>query len=249
MSLFRSESANFSTAKIHGYRYYFIETQDFEDRRASWKKPPVMSELLRDHEACIYLDSDAIFRNLGLPFEWLMNYWGLHPEANSLALALDPPEDKNRDKFGKVNLNTGFIVAQNNAKTHEIFDAWRACPDDGGRHPDCVRFRLASPGSPTDQGGFGTYIRYDYPEEIRELKCNEANGFTESRTGCNGQFVKHVWTGKDTWMKASVGAQLPGKFLELFHEAFLDDVPNFYFTEDELMKGVTHQLRPQADGA
>ena len=231
------------TAKIHGYKYYFIEIEEYEDRRASWKKPPVMSELLKDHEACIYLDSDAIFRNLGLPFEWLMNYWGLNPESNSLALALDPPSDNNLDKFGKAYSNTGFIVAQNNAKTHEIFKAWEACPDDGGKHPGCVNFRRAGLGSPTDQGGFGTYIRYDYPEEIKDLKCNEANGYTESGSNCNGLFIKHIWTGKDTWMKAAVGEQLPGKYLELFHQAFIDDIENFFFSEQELKKGVTHRRR------
>lgn len=228
-------------AKIHGYKYYYIEIGQYEDRRDSWKKPPIMSEILKDHEACLYLDSDAIFHHLDLPFEWLMNFWDIHPDTNSLALALDPGSNNNKDKFGKVYLNTGFIIAQNNPKTFEIMDAWQACPDEGGAHPNCTEFRTNGPGRPTDQGGFGTYIRYDFPEDIKELLCTEANGFPESRSGCDGKFIKHLWTGKKDWIKIAIGEQLPGKSLELFHDQYLKEKGTYFVTEEELMAGKTHK--------
>ena len=222
-------------AKIHGYKYYYVTFDPPEDRRASWKKPPIMSKILEHHDACIYMDSDAIIRNLELPFEWLMNYWEIHPSTNSLALAVDPDAENNKDKFGKLYLNTGFIIAQNNPKTFEIMDAWDDCPNDGGQHPDCTEFRLNDPGKPTDQGGFGTYIRYDYAADIKELSCDEANGFPEAHAGCSGVFVRHLWTGKNTWIKVDVGQQIPGRLLELVHTQFLAERESFTFTEEALM--------------
>ncbi|CAG9936811.1 unnamed protein product [Clonostachys rosea f. rosea IK726] len=224
-------------AKIHGYKYYYVQVDSFKDRRASWKKPSVISEILKNHETCIYLDSDAIFDRLDLPFEWLMNYWDIHPKTNSLAMASDPDLSHNRDKFGKLYLNTGFIVAQNNKKTYEILKAWDVCPDDGGEHPGCTRWRVNIPGSPTDQGGFGNFIRYDYAGDIKELPCSEANGFPQSRTNCQGKFIKHLWTGKDRGMKFFVEKQIPGNLLELFHEQFSDEKSSFFLEEKLLMAG------------
>jgi len=229
-------------AKIHGYKYYYIEIEQFEDRRDSWKKPPVMAEILKDHEVCLYLDSDAIFHHLDLPFEWMMNRWDLHKDSNSLALAADPTHKNNEDKFGKVYLNTGFIVAQNNPKTFEIFDAWQACPEEGGAHPECNEFKYNRPGKPTDQGGFGTYIRYDFPDDIKELQCTEANGFPESKSGCDGKFIKHLWTGKHDWLNIAVGQQIPGNYLEIFHQQYLAEKKDFFWTEAQLMAGETHKM-------
>jgi hypothetical protein len=184
---------------------------------------------------CIYLDSDAIFRFMDLPFEWLLNYWKLYPDNNSLALALDPDSDWNKDKFGKLYLNTGFIISQNNPMTYKIMNSWNRCPDNDTPFPGCQEFRLNSPGRPTDQGGFGTYIRYNYTEHIRELPCTEANGFPETQSGCRGEFIRHLWTGKDTQIKADVGQQLPGSYLKLFHEQFLKEKPTFYIEEKDLL--------------
>lgn len=202
----------------------------------------MLSEILKDHDACVYVDSDAIFNVLNLPFEWLMNYWDIHPDNNSLALAFDPGSKTNQDKFGKTYLNTGFIILQNNEKTFEILDAWQKCPDDDSVHPGCKYFRTSPgcPGRPTDQGGFGTYIRYDFPEDIMELPCTEANGFIESKSGCAGTFIKHLWTGKSSWIKVAVGEQLPGKWLELFHDQYLKEKSQFIWTEKQLVAGETH---------
>lgn len=222
-------------AKIHGYKYYFIDFVAPTDRRASWAKPAIIREILKHHDACVFMDSDAVVHHLDLPFEWLMNYWGLHPTTNSFALAYDPKHKNNMDKFGGVYLNTGFIVLQNNKKSYEILDAWEECPEPGGKHPDCVDFRTNRPGKPTDQGGFGTFIRYDFPEpDIKALPCGEANGFPESHAGCEGTFIRHLWTGKRTWIKVLIGKQMPGKFLELFHKKFQEEKPDFWIKEKDL---------------
>lgn len=223
-------------AKIHGYKYYYVDIEEFEDRRASWKKPVIMPELLKRHETCIFIDSDAVFNHLTIPFEWLMNYWSIDPEVHSLTLAFDPDLEWNKDEFNKTYVNTGFIVAQNNERTFEIMDAWKGCPEEDGKHPNCTHFKTAEPGSVTDQGGFGTYIRYDYKENVKELSCDDANGFPESETECHGTFIRHLWTGKDTWIKRTVGEQIPGDFLQAFHEQFLREKETFWITEKELME-------------
>ncbi|KOS20268.1 Xyloglucan 6-xylosyltransferase [Escovopsis weberi] len=222
-------------AKVHGYKYYYIAAGTYGTRRDSWKKPTIITKILQKHKACVYLDSDAIFNNLDLPFEWLMNYWDLDPANNSLALAYDPEAKGNEDNHGKINLNTGFIISQNNEKTFEIMDAWDKCTEPDGKYPGCEEFRKAAPGRPTDQGGFGSYVRYDYPTEIKSLPCQEANGFPGSNSGCEGTFIRHVWTGKDSWLKAFVGQQVLGPFLESFHKEFLAEKDSFYITEEVLM--------------
>ncbi|PNY23271.1 Uncharacterized protein TCAP_06788 [Tolypocladium capitatum] len=223
-------------AKIHGYKYYYVAIDGYKDRRASWKKPSIMSKILREHDVCLYIDSDAIFHRLDLPLEWLLNYWQLYPESNSLAMAVDPDHEWNKDRFNRLYLNTGFIVAQNNPTTYNIFDAWQRCPDEGEPYPECTQFRLNAPGQPTDQGGFGTFVRYSFSESIRELPCMEANGYPESDEGCKGQFIRHLWTGKKDQIKIDVGEQVPGPFLEMFHEQFKEEMDTFYMTEKTLMR-------------
>lgn len=164
-----------------------------------------------------------------------MNYWSLGAGPNSLALALDPELDYNKDRFDRLYLNTGFIVAQNNERTFEILDAWRLCPEEGGQHPNCTEFRTNSAGRPTDQGGFGTYIRYDYPDDIKELPCTEANGYTQSGTECTGDFIQHLWTGKDSWINLVVGQQMPGDLLETFHRYFLQEKALYWTPERTLI--------------
>ncbi|RCI13386.1 hypothetical protein L249_1229 [Ophiocordyceps polyrhachis-furcata BCC 54312] len=222
-------------AKIHGYKYYYVAVQDPPDRRSSWKKPSVLSRILREHDVCVYLDSDAIFPRLDLPFEWLLNYWQLRPENNSLALALDPDLDNNKDRLGNLYLNTGFIVAQNNEKTYDILHAWHTCPDQGGPYyPECGQFRYNEPGRPTDQAGF-RLLSYNYTDDIVQLPCVEANGFPQNDWGCKGQFLRHLWTGKEDQIKVDVGEQLPGPYLRLFHQQYLDELQSFYMAEADLM--------------
>lgn len=176
-----------------------------------------------------------MFNHLDLPMEWLMNYWSITPTNNSLALPVDPDTQHNRDRFGNLLLNTGFMIMQNHEKTYEIFKDWDDCPNEGGKYPDCVEFRERKGWQPTDQGGFGTFIRYDYPKDILELPCTEANGFPESNTGCDGKFIKHVWLGKEDRLVLAVGAVFPGVLLETFHKQFINEKDSFVTTEDELM--------------
>ncbi|KAF7537073.1 hypothetical protein G7Z17_g12933 [Cylindrodendrum hubeiense] len=224
-------------AKIHGYQYYYVKINTYTDRRDSWKKPSVLAKILKKHDTCVFIDSDAMFNHLDLPLEWLMNYWKISPTNNSLALATDPDTQHNRNRVGDLFLNTGFMIMQNNNQTYKMFKEWDECADDGGKYPECVEFRNRKGWQPTDQGGFGTFTRYDYAKDIIELSCDEANGFPESNTGCNGKFIKHVWLGKEDRLVLAVGAVFPGVLLETFHRQFLEEKDTFYTTEDKLVAG------------
>lgn len=223
-------------SKIHGYQYYHIKINGYPDRRDSWKKPSVLSQVLKKHDVCVFIDSDALFNRLDLPLEWLMNYWSISPQNNSLALPYDPDTQHNRDRRGNLFLNTGFMIMQNKNKTYEIFKEWDDCANDGGKFPGCTEFRNRKGWQPTDQGGFGTFIRYEYPDEILSLPCTEANGFPESRSGCDGKFIKHVWIGKEDRLVQAVGAVFPGVLLETFHKQFLKESEGFKTSEDDLIK-------------
>ncbi|RSL61067.1 hypothetical protein CEP53_005232 [Fusarium sp. AF-6] len=222
-------------SQIHGYKYYYVKINTYKDRRDSWKKPSVLSKILKNHEVCVFIDSDALFNHLDLPLEWLMNYWSISPHNNSLALAVDPDVQHNHDRFGKLFLNTGFMIMQNKNKTYDIFRDWDDCPNEGSKYPGCTEFRNRKGWQPTDQGGFGTFVRYDYPNDIKELPCTEANGFPEANQGCMGKFIKHVWLGKEDRLKIVVGNVFPGTLLETFHKQFLAAKDSFFTTEDALM--------------
>ncbi|KAH6684829.1 hypothetical protein F5X68DRAFT_20657 [Plectosphaerella plurivora] len=226
-------------AKIHNYTYYWVKTDEFKDgRRGSWKKPSILRRVLQKHPTCVFIDSDAIFHHLDLPFEWLLNYWGIDADKQVLAMSRDPDLKHNYDTHGKLYVNTGFMIAQSKPVTFNVLDDWASCPDEGGKFPNCTEWRTKAPGHPSDQGGFGNFIRYEYEDNIRELPCQEANGYLEHKTECVGKFIKHLWTGKNDHIKEAIAKQIPGIFLELFHKKMMAEKGDFYITEKELMSEV-----------
>lgn len=127
-----------------------------------------------------------------------------------MALALDPVHEVNNDaRHGKTNLNAGFVVAQNNERTHEILKAWQACPDDEVTYPDCSRWKN---GWPAEQAAFSEYIRYDFTEEedIKPIACGDANGYPESNTECEGTFIQHHWIKKHLVRPAVIESVMSG---------------------------------------
>jgi len=146
--------------------------------------------------------------NLNLPLEWLFNRWNITHET-SLSLPLDPDEPQNKDRTrGNTNLNCGFVIAQNLPRTHEILEAWQQCPDLPNRFPDCEKWKVTWP---AEQAAFGEYIRYAFnkTEDIKEIPCDEANGFPGSGSECRGVFVRHHWSDKTL---------VPGVMNEVFYE-------------------------------
>lgn len=188
--------SHYAYAQIHGYDYKFIQAQNFEDRHATWIKPSALANELKNYKWIVFLDADATFRFMHLPIEWMLNYWKIEPQ-HSITMALDPWEaahpEGNSDRFNRTYTNTGFMVVQNNKETPEILKAWHECPDDT-RYKGCSEWK-----EPKfhEQSAFGEFIRYDYGDNIKELPCQEANGYPGvTVSNCTGNFVRHYWFNK-----------------------------------------------------
>jgi hypothetical protein len=159
------------------------------------------------------IDADAIFRNLNLPYEWLLNRWNF-TEDTSISMPLDPVWDVNtgekigytNNKYGVVNPNAGFVTVQNLPRTFEMLDDWVSCPDNEEEFEGCDHFRS---GWPAEQGAFGEHIRYKYnePTDFRSFSCSDGNGFPEQGSECRGIFVRHFTTGKGN-LKPGTGDSL-----------------------------------------
>jgi hypothetical protein len=158
---------------------------------------------LKEYRIVVMIDADAIFRNMNLPYEWLLNRWNF-TEDTSISMPLDPVWDVNtgdkigytNNKYGVVNPNAGFITAQNLPRTFSMLDDWISCPDNEEEFEGCDGFR---DGWPAEQGAFGEHIRYKYNEttDFRSFNCSDGNGFREQGSECRGIFVRHFTTGKE----------------------------------------------------
>lgn len=190
-------------AMIHGYSYKFIRAPKYADRAPHWSKVIFTRELLKNKEfdIVVMLDYDAMFPSPEVPLEWMLNYWKIGPEV-MVAMAEDPPGEGNNDLRHKVNINSGFIIAQSSDNTQRLFKDWAECPDET-RYKGCAIWK----DKPFhEQSAFSSHVRYDFldglsidthPEYIRMLPCREANGIPEvAGCGCVGQLVRHYWAKK-----------------------------------------------------
>ncbi|KAL2017428.1 hypothetical protein VTK56DRAFT_2084 [Thermocarpiscus australiensis] len=188
-------------AMIHGYEYKFVRAPKYADRAPHWSKVIFTKELLKHYDVVVMLDYDAMFPSPELPLEWLLNYWKIGPEV-MVAMAEDPAGGPNFDLRHRVNINSGFIIAQASENTQRLFKDWAECPSET-RYPGCAvwKDKLFH-----EQAAFSSHVRYDFldgysidthPQYIRMLPCDEANGIPEvAGSGCTGQLVRHYWGGK-----------------------------------------------------
>lgn len=181
-------------AAIHGYDYKYIHTTEWPNsaRDNVWTKIPALRELLKQYRLVLSMDGDAIFTNLELPFEWLLNRWNFTMET-SIAMPWDVDTWYTYNKYGDLNPNAGVALAQNLDRTFEILDTWIGCPD---HIEDCDHFRH---GWPAEQGAFGDYIipHFNETTDFMGVSCDDAMGFPNQGFGCKGNFIRHFTTGKD----------------------------------------------------
>lgn len=48
-----------------------------------------------------------------------------------------------------------------------------------------------------EQGAFCEYVRYDYPDNVRELPCTEGLGWPNMQSACRGTLVSHYTLAKE----------------------------------------------------
>lgn len=187
----------------------------------------MMRQALETHDIVIFLDSDAIFENIGLPFEWLMSLWNI-TEDTLLAIAKDPWVKNNSDAKGKVMWNTGFMVGQRSERTSELFKRWEDCPT-GERYENCTRWAYDWA---HEQAALANHVRYDYneTEDMRVINCNEGNGLPGPRGGphCNGVFIRHFWYGKNSTVGELYNVISNETVVDL-HRYFHDHKEDYFF--------------------
>jgi hypothetical protein len=172
-----------------------MRNDGYPNRAPNWAKPRGFKDRLKqgDCRFVLLIDADAAFVNLELPIEWLLNRWGV-TSATALSIPKDPENNEpNYDSRGRVVNNSGFVIGQNLPVTHDIAQAWIDCPENEIKWPGCDRYRFRDF---CEQSAFGEYTRYDFPDDILELECNDVNGYPGSGRPCNGVFVRHHWDQK-----------------------------------------------------
>ncbi|KAL7005677.1 hypothetical protein EMMF5_004759 [Cystobasidiomycetes sp. EMM_F5] len=174
----------------HGYAYQTVHAPPMEGRYPTWVKVPHIRKLLRDYELVVFLDGDVQMNHPELPIEWLLNRWDFAP-TSLMAMAEDPTSDDNRDKNGKIALNTGFVVVRNDARSFQLLDELIACPD---VLPGCE------------------VTAHEWSHEQRAFKANGYEGET-----CDGVFVKHRWSAKHQ-TTAAIHKQLLGTMYFMLDE-------------------------------
>lgn len=173
-----------------------MQVAPYEHRSVYWSKVPLISDMLLDGcKITVSIDHDAIFQNLHLPFEWLLNHWNF-TRNTSFAMALDNHWGQNEDEHHVLNINAGFIITQNLERSHEILRAWDSCPSNQNAFPNCHNYIFDWP---AEQGAWGNYIRrmFNDTNDYIEIPCTEANGFPGMGTECFGSLIRHFTTRKD----------------------------------------------------
>ncbi|KAH7127818.1 hypothetical protein B0J13DRAFT_453910 [Dactylonectria estremocensis] len=179
-------------AMIHGYTYKYIRTAKPDWGMPVWSEIPAMKSILADYDVVVSLDTDAIFPNLLLPYEWMMNRWNI-TEDIAFAMSPDRKGPWNHDAKGRLRHNPGFITVRNIPIAHEMLDAWITCP---ARIPGCNKHANRFP---AEMAAWGDFVRDEKPEYNRATKslpCAEANGFAEQPSECDGKLLSHYTTGK-----------------------------------------------------
>jgi hypothetical protein len=201
-----------------------MRAPDYAHRWGTWVKVPIMKEALKTHDYVVFMDSDVMFHYPHLPLEWLLNYWNITSET-LVTMAIEPDEGQNYDARGNRYVNTGFVIAQQSARTQEMYKAWAECPSEN-RYKDCRKWEFEAF---HEQAAFGNHVRYDFerPDDIKVLPCVEANGAPEAagRGGCKGVFVRHFWVDKQLPLKALTDSVMQ-YFVPRMHANYIQQTAN-----------------------
>jgi len=235
-----SQMNHFLYAQIHGYDYRFFQANDMDGLHNTWVKPHVLYELLHGYKFVVFIDADATVQHLEVPLEWMFNRWGIGPET-SIAMPVDVRqmmggnEHIGEDDHGKMEQNTGMIVAQSLPHTFEMLKAWKDCPDET-RYEGCGRWKEEWA---HEQRAFSLYIRYEFNPNgtnIIDIPCDDAMGFpglgdrSWIADNCTGQFVRHHTIAKDQ-TKRSTEIALLQSITDLAHKELMRNKEGYLIRE------------------
>ncbi|KAF2096310.1 hypothetical protein NA57DRAFT_42756, partial [Rhizodiscina lignyota] len=198
-------------SKIHGYDYKFIHTTPYPDRDTPWSRIPALSSLLKEYDLVVSVDIDVIFPQLHIPYEWLLNIWGVTADT-AIALPTEPfmkGWNGSKDRKGRRNDNAGFMTLQKVPRVQEMLKKWVDCPV---KRKACAHFKHRWP---AEQGAFNEFIRYEYWDIIREIPCDDALGYPGMNSNCHGRLVSHYTLAKKHVKEAAQTALAYGVMQQL----------------------------------
>lgn len=180
----------------HGYDYRRITAPLISGYNQYWVKIPHFYNIIDKYDIVVCFDPDVYVRHPNISIEYLISRYNF-TENSSFLMAEDPNEKSNQDSTGRIVLNTGFIIAQNNNLTKQILKQLALC---GETIPGCETWKNKWS---QEQRAFSDYFRdkMKVGSELIIAPCNDLNGYEESGTGCSGTLVTHVWNAKHTIKK------------------------------------------------
>jgi hypothetical protein len=181
------------SANQHGYDYLRITSARIPGHYDGWTKVVHLYGVIHKYDIVVLLDSDAYFTNPNVSVEFILARYNVTIN-NSLLMSIDPNAPHNKDSKGRIVLNTGFIIAQNNNLTKHVLKKLALCTK---TILGCNKWKQAWS---YDQRAFSEYIRDEMKvgSQLIMTPCNETNGFDGSGTECSGSFLTHVWSQKHT---------------------------------------------------
>ncbi|GAM86203.1 hypothetical protein ANO11243_042150 [Dothideomycetidae sp. 11243] len=212
-------------AHLHGYDYKFINPPNPpKDTNPTWAKVTALRAVLDDPQTSakfiVFVDSDVVFPHLKMPIEYLLDHWNITSDI-AVAMPQTPEGGKRYDRVHRRRtLNSGFIITQNIPSARAIYRDWSECVSEV-KYDGCAHWkRIAA----HEQGAFADYVRYDYPEAIREIPCDEANGSPNYSTKlkCGGKLIAHYYREKNN-VRAAVQASIADLVLPTIAEDMMEE--------------------------
>jgi len=201
----------------HGYDYRRVVAPLIPGYHKTWVKIVHFYDMLHKYDIIVCLDPDVYMRDPNTSIEFLFSRYNF-TENSSLLMVPDPNSKNNQDSKGRPALNMGFIIARSNNLTKQIFKELALC---GDTIPGCEKWKFEWS---HEQRAFSEYFRdrFKVGSELIVAPCADLNGFEESRSGCYGTFVLHVWTAKKS-MKERLKKLMIHNLMSLLEEKMWTD--------------------------
>lgn len=134
-----------------------------------------------EYQFIVMTDADIVFNDLRVPLEVLLSHWNMTSEI-ALAGGRDQDDGIAVDRFGRIMLNTGFMITQKTPEFALLMRDWINCPTDL-KYQNCSNWKETWA---HEQSALSEFIRYDYPDSIREIESTDLHS-------PSGRFTSHYW--------------------------------------------------------
>ncbi|PNS16355.1 hypothetical protein CAC42_6462 [Sphaceloma murrayae] len=198
-------------AQMHGYTFKHVQAPEQSGLHNTWVKIKEQYRMTMREECkfVIMLDGDTIFEDIRVPLEALLSHWNI---TEDIAVAGGIDIDKSLDIYGRVQLNTGFVITQRTPIFNKLMQDWIDCPTDVKWH-NCSQWKETWS---HEQAALSNYVRYDpeYKNHIRELPVEEVH---------LGGYIQHYWDRKKPMLERASKDAILARFLPSIYKGLLND--------------------------